>query len=189
MKVSILIRVFSLALLLLVSGLASASLSPDEQRRSIRLGSKSILANLYKIQPSAKKAVESAAGYAVFSNFGLKVLFAGGGTGHGIVVDQVSKKETFMKMVEIQAGLGMGIKKFKAVFVFQRKEALDAFINAGWEATAQTTLAATDGKMGLSLQGAISVAPGVWVYQITDQGLALDATIKGTKYFKNDELN
>ena len=46
----------------------------------------------------------------MFSNFGLKVLFAGGGTGHGIVVDQVSKKETFMKMVEIQAGLGMGIK-------------------------------------------------------------------------------
>jgi hypothetical protein len=41
----------------------------------------------------------------------------------------------------------------------------------------------------VSLQGAISVSPGVWVYQITDQGLALDATLKGTKYYKNDDLN
>jgi len=83
----------------------------------------------------------------------------------------------------------MGIKKFKAVFVFQRKEALEAFIKSGWEATAQTTMAAIDGDKGLALQGAISVSPGVWVYQITDQGLVLDATLKGTKYYKNDELN
>lgn len=94
-----------------------------------------------------------------------------------------------MKMVEIQAGLGMGIKKFKAVFVFQNKSALDAFINSGWEASAQSTAAAIDGNKGVSLQGAISVSPGVWVYQITDQGLALDATLKGTKYYKNDDLN
>lgn len=81
------------------------------------------------------------------------------------------------------------MKKFKAVFVFQDKEKLNAFVNSGWEATAQTTAAAIDGNKGMSIQGAVSVSPGVWVYQITDQGLALDATIKGTKYYKNDELN
>jgi hypothetical protein len=38
-------------------------------------------------------------------------------------------------------------------------------------------------------EGAISVAPGVWVYQLTETGLALQATLQGTKYYKNDDLN
>lgn len=189
MKTSILIQAFGLATLLFTTGAASAAPDPAVQRNEIRSASKVILTNLYKVQPSAKKVIESAAGYAVFSNFGMKILFAGGGTGHGIAVDQATKKETFMKMVEVQAGLGMGIKKFKAVFVFQHKEAFEAFINSGWEASAQTSLAAIDGDKGLALQGAISVSPGVWVYQMTDKGLVLDATLKGTKYYKNDDLN
>jgi lipid-binding SYLF domain-containing protein len=188
-KFSYFIRAIGLTAMLLATGAASAATDAETQRNEIRQGAKKTLANLYKVQPSAKKAVESAAGYAVFSNFGMKILFAGGGTGHGIAVDQATKKETFMKMVEVQAGLGMGIKKFKAVFVFQNKQSLDAFINAGWEASAQTTAAAIDGDKGMALQGAIIVSPGVWVYQITNKGLVLDATLKGTKYYKNDELN
>lgn len=182
-------RALGLAIMILATGSAFAASDAETQRKEIRKTSKSILANLYRVQPSARNAIDSAAGYAVFSNFGMKILFAGGGTGHGVAVDQATKKETFMKMVEVQAGLGMGIKKFKAVFVFQSKQALDAFINAGWEASAQTSAAAIDGDRGVALQGAIIVSPGVWVYQITDKGLVLDATLKGTKYYKNDDLN
>jgi lipid-binding SYLF domain-containing protein len=189
MKFTHLIRAIGLTTMLLATGVASAAPDVEAQRNEIRDGSKKILANLYRVQPSAKKVVESAAGYAVFSNVGMKIFFAGGGTGQGIAVDQATKKETFMKMLEVQAGLGMGIKKFKAVFVFQNKQTLDAFVNSGWEASAQTTAAAIDGDKGVSLQGAVSVSPGVWVYQITDQGLALEATLKGTKYYKNDDLN
>ena len=189
MNISGMLRTFAIASILLITGAAFAAPDTETKRNEIRKGSKAILSNLYKIEPSSKAVLESAAGYAVFSNFGMKILFAGGGTGHGMAVDQQTKKETFMKMVEVQAGLGMGIKKFKVVFVFQNKQALNAFINSGWEASAQTTLAATDGDKGLSIQGAISVSPGVWVYQVTDKGLALDATIKGTKYYKNDALN
>lgn len=189
MKLSSFFRMLGLAAILLAAGIASAAPDPEAQRKEIRQGANKILLNLYKVQPSAKKVVESATGYAVFSNFGMKILFAGGGTGYGIAIDRVTKKETFMKMLEVQAGLGMGIKKFKAVFVFQNKQALDTFVNSGWEASAQTSAAVIDGGKGLALQGAISVSPGVWVYQITDQGLVLDATLKGTKYYKNDELN
>ncbi|MBK7324758.1 MAG: hypothetical protein IPI89_01040 [Propionivibrio sp.] len=48
---------------------------------------------------------------------------------------------------------------------------------------------ATDGSSGGSYQGAVSVMPGVWMYQMTDKGLALEMTGKGTKYYKNDDLN
>lgn len=189
MKAYRLIRALGLAALLLSAGSTFAASDKEAQRAEIRKSSQEVLTKLYKVQPSARKAVGSAVGYAVFSNFGMKLLIAGGGTGHGMVVDRVTKKETFMKMVEVQAGLGIGIKKFKLVFVFQNQQALNAFVNTGWEATAQTTAAAIDGEKGRSLQGAIAVSPGVWVYQMTDKGLALEATIKGTKYYKNDDLN
>lgn len=170
-------------------GAAVAADDKEAQRAEIRKSSQAILNELYKIQPSARKVVDSSAGYAVFSNFGMKIFFAGGGSGHGVALDKTTKRETFMKMVEVQAGLGLGVKKFKVVFVFQDKAALNTFVNSGWEATAQTTAAAIDGNKGMAIQGAIAVSPGVWVYQMTEQGLALDATIKGTKYYKNDELN
>ena len=35
--------------------------------------------------------------------------------------DNKTKKATYMKMVEIQAGLGMGIKKFRLVWVFEKQ--------------------------------------------------------------------
>ena len=45
----------------------------------------------YKAQPSARKAVESAAGYAAFSNFGMKIFVAGGGSGKGVAVNNKTK--------------------------------------------------------------------------------------------------
>ena len=151
--------------------------------------SKETLARLYKLQPAAKKAVEGAAGYAVFSNFGMKVLFAGGGKGSGMAVDNKTQAMTYMKMVEVQAGVGFGVKKFRLVWIFQTPEALQKFIDSGWELGAQTTAGAQLKGQGVSIVGAMSVAPGVWLYQLTDDGLALELTAKGTKYYKDDKLN
>lgn len=163
--------------------------SKDQQRTEIRTTSKSILNKLYKAQPASRGAVANAAGYGVFSNFGMKIFLAGGGTGHGMVVDNATKKEVFMKMAEVQAGLGFGVKKTQVVFVFETQEALRQFVNSGWELGAQATAAAIDGKTGAAYQGAALVAPGVWMYQMTDKGLAAEITAKGTKYYRNDELN
>ena len=161
----------------------------DKERQEIRKNSKDILARLYKAQPSAKAAVEKAAGHAVFSNFGMKILVAGSGTGKGVAVDNKTKKETFMKMVELQAGLGFGVKKFSLVWVFETPQTLATFVNSGWELGGQTSAGAKAGDKGVALQGALPIAPGVWVYQLTDTGVALELTAKGTKYYKDDDLN
>ncbi|MCK7506100.1 MAG: hypothetical protein MZV70_19820 [Desulfobacterales bacterium] len=50
----------------------------SQRKADIRKMAKDTLTRLYKAQPSAKKAVEGAAGYAVFSNFGMKIFVAGG---------------------------------------------------------------------------------------------------------------
>jgi lipid-binding SYLF domain-containing protein len=160
-----------------------------DKQKEVQKVSRETLARLYKAQPSAKKAVEGAAGYAVFSNFGMKILVAGGGSGSGMAVDNKTKKATYMKMVEVQAGLGMGVKKFRVVFVFDTQKGLNDFVNSGWEFGGQTTAAAKSGDQGIALTGAVSVAPGVWMYQLTDTGLAAEITGKGTKYYKDSDLN
>ena len=183
---------FTLALTLSLTPVilwASDKKEIDQKRSDIRKMAKETLSRLYQLQPSAKEAISKSAGYAVFSNFGMKILFAGGGSGKGIVFDNKTKKLTFMKMVEIQAGLGLGVKKFRLVWVFENYKDLDEFINSGWELSGQTSAAAKLGDQGGAFAGAISVSPGIWLYQLTDDGLSLELTIKGAKYYKEDKLN
>lgn len=161
----------------------------ENKQTEIRTMSQDTLKRLYKVDPKAQAAVEGAAGYAVFSNMGVKILLAGSGTGKGIAVDNKSKKETYMKMIELQAGLGMGVKKFRVIFVFDNEKVLDSFVNSGWEFGGQATAAAKAGDKGGSMAGASSVSDGVWMYQLTDTGLAAEITAKSTKYYKDDDLN
>ena len=172
--------------------LASAAFADDKvqkERAEIQKIEKDTLAKLYAVQPSAKGAIEGAAGYAVFNNFGMKILVAGSGSGKGVAVDRKTGKRTYMRMGELQAGLGIGVKKFQVVFVFETPDKLEAFLSQGWEFGGQTTAAASTGDKGGSMQGALSVSPGVWIYQLTDKGLAVEATVKGTKYWKDEALN
>jgi lipid-binding SYLF domain-containing protein len=85
--------------------------------------------------------------------------------------------------------LGFGVKKFQVVWVFDTEQALNNFVNAGWEIGAQATASAKKGDVGAAYQGAVSVSPGVWLYQVSGDSLALELTAKGTKYYKDDDLN
>jgi lipid-binding SYLF domain-containing protein len=160
-----------------------------KEQGEIRTNTQKILERLYKAQPAAKTAVASGAGYAVFSNTGVKILFAGSGKGEGMAINNQTKKEIFMKMVELQAGLGFGVKKFSLIFVFDNDKVLDSFINSGWEFGGQATAAAKTGDKGAAMTGASSVSDGIWLYQMTDKGLAAEITVKSTKYYKDDDLN
>ena len=163
--------------------------SKEEERKELRKSTQETLSRLYANQPKSKSAVENAAGYAAFSNFGMKILLAGGGRGKGIAFNNRTKTETFMKMAELQAGLGFGVKKFRVVFVFENQGVFDEFVNSGWEIGGQATAAAKLSDQGGAFAGAFSIKPGVWMYQLTDDGLALELTAKGTKYYKDKDLN
>ena len=182
--------ILSMTLVVSMSVVAAATKEEVQQeQQEIRKKAKEILGQLYKAQPSAKAAVSKAAGYAVFSNFGMKIFVAGSGTGKGLAVDNKTKKEVFMKMVELQAGLGMGVKKFSLVWVFETPQTLAQFTNSGWELGAQASAAAKAGDKGAAFQGAVPISQGVWLYQLTETGVALELTAKGTKYYKDDDLN
>jgi lipid-binding SYLF domain-containing protein len=75
------------------------------------------------------------------------------------------------------------VKTFRVVFVFDNEKALNSFVNSGWEFGGQTTAAAKNGDKVASLAGAVSVSDGVWMYRLSDKGLALEITAKSTKYY------
>lgn len=182
-------RLLTVICLILAGALSVTAKSKEEKQAEARQKAQQTLARLYKARPSAQAAVKRAAGYAVFNSAGMKILIAGGGKGKGIAVDNATQKVTYMKMREVQAGLGMGVKKFSTIFIFETKAALEKFVNSGWEFGGQSTAAAKTGDGGGAYQGAASVSEGVWMYQLTDKGLALELTGKGTKYSKDDNLN
>ena len=190
-----LIAIFLGTLLLQTSGFAQFSnpFGPQktvaQQRQDILKKNEDILKQLYAVQPKAKELIEKSIGYATFSNFGMKILIAGGGTGSGVVMHKDGAKPVYMNMAEVQAGLGIGIKSFQNIFVFQTQTALNDFANSGWTFGGQVTAAAKYENNGDAYQDATLVAPGVLMYQLTDSGLAAEITGKGTKYYKNTELN
>lgn len=187
MKLKILASVLTVAML--SAGFAAAKDSPEEKREKTRKMAAESLQNLYKLQPTAEAAIKESAGYAVFNNMGTNLLLVSTARGAGVAVNSKSKQETFMKMVSGGAGFGLGVKDYVVIFVFQNEQALARFIDSGWSGSAQADAAAKAGKSGGAYSGATEIAPGVWVYQITKNGLALQLTLQGTKYYEDDDLN
>ena len=159
-----------------------------EQKDSLRAMASQTLAQLYKNTPAAKSAITNAAGYAVFSDFGFKLSFMGGAKGKGVAINNTTKKETFMKMMEFQPGLGVGAEKFRLVLVFENSAAFNTFVTSGWEAGANAMLAAKSKTAGGGLAGAVSLSEGVYMYQVTEEGLIVGVSITGAKFSKDKDL-
>ncbi len=144
---------------------------------------------LYEIHPIAREQIQNAEGYAVFSNIGINLFLLSTANGFGVVKDSSTGADTFMRMWSGGIGIGLGAKDFRGVFIFTDHDAMKRFVESGWEANAQADAAAKSGEKGGAWAGAIEIAPGIKLYQITETGLALQATIQGTKYWKDDDLS
>ena len=187
MRIRAIAKIFIVMLTLMAMSFSVVSAaSLGEQRQHIRDISEKTLLKLYSLQPNARNYVDNAAGYGVFGNWGIKLLVIGAGTGKGMAVNNNTNHETFMDMAAGTVGLGLGAKTYNIVFIFETAKALDDFTENGWQFGGQVTAAATDGVNGASYEGAVAVGPGMWMYEMTDKGLALEITLKGTKYSQND---
>ena len=165
----------------------------DEQRKEIRDLRHETIARLYEEEPGAEELINNSVGYAVFSNTGINVLVVSTANGKGIAHDNEADSDTYMKMFSAGGGFGMGVKSFSAVFIFHNRDAFDQFVEKGWNFTGQVDAAATtdaeQDKEAGSMGTAVGLNEGVTVFQMTEKGLALQATLQGTKYWKDDELN
>ena len=179
-----------LALLILtsctISGLNNGT--PEERRQSIQSMREEVLAELYAIKPDTRAQLNNSAGFAVFSNANINLIFASFGGGIGVIHDNNSGADTFMRMGEIGVGIGAGVKDFRAVFVFHDVDTLKRFLDVGIAVGGQADAAAKAGDLGIAVGGE-AVIDNISVYQLTQSGLALQAIVKGTYYWKHADLN
>jgi lipid-binding SYLF domain-containing protein len=142
------------------------------------------LEKLYKLQPEARKAVESAPGYAVFDVSSIYVILFVGQRGQGVLFDNASKKTTFMNSQRAGTGPGAGKQRVYQVFVFKSKDAMKQFVLTG----------GLGGDVGASVStgtgGSVrSFNPSIDIYQIPESGMAVQASWGGTVYSVDSELN
>jgi lipid-binding SYLF domain-containing protein len=183
------------AMVVIFLGLVACSTTPisksdkEQQQDSVRDMAGKTLAQLYAKHPAARDAATKSAGYAVFSDFGFKVWTLGGARGKGVAVNNTTKQETFMEMLEFQPGMGFGASKFRVVFIFETAEAFNTFVNSGWEFGANAMADAKTKAEGGALAGAVTVSKGVKMFQLNDEGAIVGVSLTAAKYYKDKELN
>jgi hypothetical protein len=95
------------------------------------------LAMLYKTQPEVQKAVEAAAGYAVLDVTAVYIILFVGQSGKGVLVDNASKKVTYMSSKRVGTGPGAGKQRVYFRFLCLRKKVrwTPSFCPVEWAAT------------------------------------------------------
>jgi lipid-binding SYLF domain-containing protein len=164
--------------------------TPAEWRAYLRFRRDETLRDLYKLEPQARWQISRAKGYATFSSLNVNLLLASMTGGRGIVHENgIFGRDTFMRMAQGGVGFGLWVKDFRAVFIFDDRQVMEKFLNSGWQFGAEADAAAKGGGTGAAASGALGIAPGLRVYQLTENGLALQATVHGTKYWRDAYVN
>ena len=180
----------SIVALILVSGCGpSKNLSLVERREVVADMEDKALQRLYGEEPASKAKVRDSAGYGVFSNANVNLIFASGGGGYGVVVNNTTGDRTYMKMALAGIGIGLGVKDYRQVLIFKNEETLSTFVEHGWDFGGHADAAAKAGESGGEMSGEGDIDENIEVYSMTESGLALQATLAGTKYWKDDSLN
>jgi len=181
---------FPVAALLLAACTATGvnSGTVEERREAILNMRQEVLTELFSLRPDLRSQVSEAAGYAVFTNANINVILASFGGGVGITRNNATREDTYMRMGEIGIGIGAGVQDFRAVFIFHSEPALERFLDVGLSFGGSADAAARAGDLGAAVSGN-AIADNVSVYQLTQSGLALQATVRGTRYWRHGELN
>jgi len=155
-----------------------------EKRKTINDNAQKALSRLFKESKAAKELYDKSAGYAVFDSREFAFMIKTG-FGSGVAVNKNNDSRTYMKMASGGLNIGGGVKYIQVIFLFPTETILNTFINDGWSADTEASGVAGDdsSKIGLTL------ADGTKIYELVDTGIMLKASIGGTKYWKDTDLN
>jgi lipid-binding SYLF domain-containing protein len=187
-------RIMALSGAMLIALSLSGCRSPEgdtisEKKESARIMCDDSLREFYANHPDLKQKISKAAGYAVFEDLGVDIFIPSTESGWGMVYNNATGERTYMKMFSFGVGLGMGVRDFRALFVFSEQGNIRQFIDSGWGLGVQGNAVFKFGNVGDGIGGAAEVAPGIMLYKITRNGIALHATVQGTKIWGNEEMN
>lgn len=172
----------------LLAGCASLGDTPAEKRAAVLEMRNETLDRLYREKPYTRTEIANAAGYGVFDAASQNVILLQTAGGYGVLMD-AGGGTTFMKVGGAGVGFGVGLKDYREVIVFRRASDFRDFRDHGWEASGQAEASAKGGRKGGAVAGKQSIDLDVITYQLLDSGIALQATVGASKYWKWDEIN
>lgn len=152
-----------------------------EKRAKIDSRSNKILHEVLSENENARELHAEAVGYAVFDNTKAALGLSGGG-GSGVAVDKAGGKRTYMKMGTGGIGLGIGVKTYQVIMLFENEKVFKNFIDNGWQADAEAGAAA--GTKGAGVK--TTFHEGMAVFVRTKKGLMASADVSGTKYWQSN---
>ena len=158
--------------------------SPAEARAEIDQMSSNTLAKLFKKAKGSKALYDQSYGYAVFDSRRMSFMITTE-FGAGVAVDKKSGKKTYMKMATGGMNIGYGVQFLQFVFMFPDKQSFNQFVTDGWDAGANAGAVAGQDAEGLGIE----LKNGTRVFELNEKGLSLSATLTGTRYWRDDELN
>ena len=182
---------------LLVAALARPAAAKDEKKESSKMTpaekeaeraarlkmAETALEKLYKLQPEARAAIEKAPGYAVFDISSIYAILFVGQRGTGVLVDNATKKHTFMTSQRAGTGPGVGKQRVYQIFVFKTKDAMGQFtLSGGLGGDVSGSVSTGTGGMARSFN------PSVDIYQVPESGMAVQASWGGTIYSVDSDL-
>jgi lipid-binding SYLF domain-containing protein len=221
-------RILCLTLTLALAASAQAGLfgakgdSNAEKKANIRQQRDEMLAQLYAANPGMKEVLKKSTGYATFKQVNVNLLLLATANGYGVLRDNKTQKDIFMRMGSLGGGIGAGVKDVRVIFVFHDAKVMKQFVEEGWQVGGQADAAAKyqdtgvsadqNVKGGVSLHdgtvaagsstdvragtqksdttdAALATRSGMEIYQFTESGVALQATVAGTRYWKDSALN
>ncbi|MHC4758554.1 MAG: lipid-binding SYLF domain-containing protein [Planctomycetota bacterium] len=147
------------------------------------------ITELYEKEPITREKIANSSGYGVFSNVNINLFLLSSGNGYGVLRDNATGEDIYMRMQMLGAGLGLGAKDFRAVIIFKTPESLETFATKGWEWGGHADATAKSEDKGGEIGAAGDITSDMEIYQFTEAGIALQATLAGTKYWKDKDLN
>ena len=153
--------------------------SHEEKRAYFESLEKDTLARLVKEQPKTEQELAQSVGYAVIEKKVVKVPMIGAGGGAGVVVEKANGKRSYLRVPQLQFGLGWGGRSEKVILVFQDIEKLRDLADGTWKAGIEAEAAAKAGDIGAAGGGGTGdlVKKGFATYVLTDAGVSATATI------------
>jgi lipid-binding SYLF domain-containing protein len=127
--------------------------TPEEKRQVIRQQRDEMLAELIKTKPELKDRVAKAVGYATFKQTDVNLFMLASGRGYGVLRDNKTGKDTFMCVASLGAGIGMGVKDLRIIFVFNDAKVMQQFVEQGWQFGGKGDASAKYKDTGVSAEG------------------------------------
>lgn len=135
------------------------------------------LARFQERDPSLRRFIDEAYGFAVFSSVGKGAIAIGGAHGKGEVYEQ-GQRVGSTRVTQVSLGLALGGQAYSELIFFRDKAALEDFKSGNFELGAQASAVAV--TAGASADA--SYENGVAIFTLPKAGLMYEAAVAGQKF-------